>query len=246
MNTMLITGANRGLGLEWVRQLDAAGWRVHATYREEARAAELLAIAKKSNQRIVPHKLDVTNFAAIDTLALSLKGESIDVLNNNAGILPARKPFGQTDYGEWARLMNNNLFAYLKMAEAFVDQVGRSQRKIILCMTSGLSSLSAAGTRSTGSKYGDGKHMYRTTKAAVNMLAISLAGYLRERGIIVLSVTPGWANTEMGRADLDPGYTPDDLVDPVKSIHGMRKIIDTVTLADSGRLMRWDGSTLPF
>lgn len=246
METMLITGANRGLGLEWVRQLDAAGWRVHATYRDPAKAEDLMAIAKKSHGRIVPHRLDVTDFAAIDRLSAQLKDEPIDVLNNNAGILPARKKFGQTDYDEWARIMQNNLFSYMKMAEAFVEQVGRSQRRMILCMTSGLSSLSAAGSRGTTSKFGDGKHVYRTTKCAVNMLAINLAGYLAERRIIALSVTPGWANTEMGRADLDAGYTPDDLVDPVKSVEGMRKIIATATFEDSGRLMRWDGSTLPF
>ena len=87
--------------------------------------------------------------------------------------------------------------------------------------------------------------MYRTTKAAINVLAKSMAGYLEDRGITVLSINPGWANTEMGRADLDPGDTEDILLDPVESIHGMRDLIDRVTLAESGNLYRWNGEELP-
>ena len=143
--------------------------------------------------------------------------------------------------------MRNNLFSYMKMGEAFVEHVARSDRKLIMFMTIGLSSMSVSGSRSSkGQNHADGKHIYRTTKVAVNMLAVTMADYLAERGITVVSVTPGWARTEMGISDLDPGYTADDLVDPVESVRGMRGLAETLTLQDSGSLLRWDGTTLPW
>ena len=217
------------------------------TYRDPARSAELLEIAQRSNGRISAHRLDVNDFDQIDALANELAETPIDVLVNNAGVLPARKWFGETDYDEWMRSMRNNLFSYMKMCEAFVDHVAQSERKLMMCMTSGLSSMSASGSRGgPGQRHGDGKHIYRTTKVAVNMLVVTLADYLAERGITVVSVTPGWARTEMGLADLDPGYSADDLVDPVDSVRGMRDLVTKLTHDDSGCLFRWDGSTLPW
>ena len=169
------------------------------------------------------------------------------MLVNNAGVLPARSGFGETNYEEWARSMRNNLFSYMKICEAFVEHVALSERKLIMCMTSGLSSMSVSGSRGgDGQRHGDGKHIYRTTKVAVNMLVVSLADYLSDRGITVVSVTPGWARTEMGISDLDPGYSAEDLVDPVDSVRGMRSLAETLTVDESGHLYRWDGSTLPW
>ena len=247
MPTILITGANRGLGLEWVRQLEPEGWRILATFRDPARSTELLEIADRTKGQVSAHRLDVNDFENIDALANELSAIPIDALINNAGVLPARTWFGETDYDEWMRSMRNNLFSYMKMCEAFVDHVGRSDQKLMMCMTSGLSSMSVSGSRGgSGQRHGDGKHIYRTTKVAVNMLVVSLADYLADRAITVVSVTPGWASTEMGLADLDPGYKAEDLVDPVDSVRGMRALMERLTLDDSGGLFRWDGSTLPW
>ena len=203
-------------------------------------------MAKRSNGRITAHRLDVNEFDEVDALAAELAETPIDVLVNNAGVLPARAWFGETDYDEWARSMRNNLFSYMKVCESFVEHVARSDRKLIMCMTSGLSSMSISGSRGgAGQHHGDGKHIYRTTKVAVNMLVVTLADYLSDRGITVVSVTPGWARTEMGLSDLDPGYSADDLVDPVDSVSGMRALAERLTVEDSGRLFRWDGTTLP-
>ena len=204
-------------------------------------------MAKRSNGRITAHRLDVNEFDEVDALAAELAETPIDVLVNNAGVLPARAWFGETDYDEWARSMRNNLFSYMKVCESFVEHVARSDRKLIMCMTNGLSSMSISGNRGgAGQHHGDGKHIYRTTKVAVNMLVVTLADYLSDRGVTVVSVTPGWARTEMGLADLDPGYSADDLVNPVDSVSGMRALAERLTVEDSGRLFRWDGTTLPW
>tara|TARA_B100000686_G_scaffold332025_2_gene396274 strand:- start:214 stop:948 length:735 start_codon:yes stop_codon:yes gene_type:complete len=243
MDSILITGANRGLGLEWVRQLNDAGWRVLTTARNPDKADELNQLAENSDGRITVHRLDVTDHAAIEAFADEHKDEAIDVLNNNAGVLPERSSWGQTDYDGWLQTVQTNLFSTCKMCEAFTPHVARSSRKIILTMSSTLSSVSTPGGGPL--VWGDEKHVYRTTKAGINVLAKSMAGYLKDRGIIVVSVNPGWANTEMGRADLDPGDTEDILLDPVESVREMRALIDRLTLEDSGNLYRWDGQELP-
>ena len=93
--------------------------------------------------------------------------------------------------------------------------------------------------------WGDDNHVYHTTKAGINMLAKSMSGYLKDQGIIVVSINPGWANTVLGRADLGPDDSEDILLDPVESIEGMRALIDRLTLADSGNLYQWNGEELP-
>ena len=110
-------------------------------------------------------------------------------------------------------------------------------------MSSTLSSVSTPGGGPL--VWGDEKHVYRTTKAGINVLAKSMAGYLKDRGIIVVSVNPGWANTEMGRADLAPGDTEAILLNPVERVREMRALIDRLTLENSGNLYRWDGQELP-
>ncbi len=243
MDSMLITGANRGLGLEWVRQLGEVGWRILATARNPDKADELNRLASASDGRITVHRLDITDHAAVEAFADELNDEAIDVLNNNAGTLPDRSPWGKTDYEGWMSTIRTNLLSTCKMCEAFTPHVARSNRKIILTMASTLSSVSTPGGGPL--VWGDEKHVYRTTKAGINVLAKSMAGYLRDQGITVVSINPGWANTEMGRADLDPGDTEDILLDPVESIRGMRGLIDRLTLADSGNLYRWNGEELP-
>ena len=248
MDSMLITGANRGLGLEWVRQLDQAGWRILACCRNPDKADQLNLLANNAVGRITIHKLDVTDHAAIDALAGELKGEAIDVLNNNAGVAGGlgtefefSDVWGQTDYKKWRWAMEGNLFSTCKMSEAFTPHVARSKRRIIITTASTLASVSTPGGGPL--VWGDDKHVYRTTKAGINMLAKSMSGYLKDQGIIVVSINPGWANTVLGRADLGPDE--DILLDPVESIRGMRALIDRLTLADSGNLYQWTGEELP-
>ena len=136
---VLITGANRGIGLEFCKQYANDGWNVIACCRKLADADELSKLASQNNNiRIMP--LDVSDFAQIDALALHLKGESIDVLINNAGVY-ARGKFGDINYDEWAESFKINSMALLKMAEAFVQHVSKSELKKIAVLTSKMGSI---------------------------------------------------------------------------------------------------------
>lgn len=228
MTTVLVTGANRGLGLEFCRQYAQAGWKVLACCREPAKAAQLLALAEHY-PALSLHALDVGDFAGIDALAGELDGESIDVLLNNAGIYgdTARHGFGALDYSRWRETLTVNSLAPVKMAEAFLPQVARSQRKLIVAITSLMGSMS---DNSSG-----GSILYRSSKAALNAAMKTLSIDLRDRGVGVLILHPGWVKTDMG-GDNAP-------TDAAESIAGMRRLIDGFTSADSGRFVNFRGDT---
>ena len=142
MPSILVTGANRGLGLEFTKQYLSVGWRVYAACREPAKANDLDALAKSSNGKVSIHRLDVEDFAGIDNLARELKDISIDVLVNNAGIYNDQgSKLGNTDYVAWDKAFRINTMAPLKVAEAFVEQVARSEKKIVVAITSRMGSI---------------------------------------------------------------------------------------------------------
>ena len=236
MPTVLITGANRGLGLEFARQYRAAGWQVIATCREPGAAAELQALRTgASGFELQP--LDVADFATIDALAARLAGRPIDVLLNNAGVFgpkpgaerDARQSFGSMDYGIWAEVLRVNLMAPMKMAEAFVEHVAASaQKKIVAISSTEGSSPNAKG----------GIYAYRTSKAALNMLMQNLAPDLAPRGIATAAFCPGWIRTRMGGEHAPLEAPP--------SIAGLRRVIDGLTTANSGRFWLWNGQPLPW
>lgn len=176
MPTALITGANRGLGLEFARQYLSEGWRVLATCRAPDEATDLTVLAARHSQLAV-HALDVADFQAIDALAASLKGEAIDVLLNNAALFgpkahaerDLRQSFGSMDYAIWRQLFRVNTMAPMKMAEAFVSNVAASTEKKIAMMSSVEGSIDQAATRPPG------LFAYRSSKAALSMLTCGLA-----------------------------------------------------------------------
>ena len=240
MPTVLVTGASRGLGLEFTRQYAAEGWQVLACAREPARAAALQETAAAASGRVAVHALDVADHASIDRLAGQLGGAAIDVLLNSAGTMGdgnfaaqglAFGRFGSTDYADWERVLRINVLGPMKMAEAFVGQVARSEQRKIVTLTSILGSM-ARNTR--GSLYG-----YRSSKAAVNAVMKSMAIDLREaHGIAATAIHPGWVRTDMGgpRADIDAAT----------SVAGMRRVIAALTVETAGRCWMYDGSTLPW
>ena len=236
MPTVLITGANRGLGLEFARQYSAAGWQVVATCRDPQAAPELQALGA-ANGGLQVEPLDVADFATIDALAVRLAGRAIDVLLNNAGVFgpkpgaegDARQSFGSMDYGIWAEVLRVNLMAPMKMAEAFVAHVAASgQRKIVAISSTEGSSPNAKG----------GIYAYRTSKAALNMLMQNLAPELAPRGIVTAAFCPGWIRTRMGGTNAPLEAAP--------SIAGVRRVIDGLTPANSGRFWLWNGQSLPW
>jgi NAD(P)-dependent dehydrogenase (short-subunit alcohol dehydrogenase family) len=236
MPTVLITGANRGLGLEFVRQYCDAGWNVIATCRDPKSATDLAAL-DRAYPSLNVHALDVGDFAAIDALARGLKGRPIDVLLNNAGIFgpkpvgdnDPRQMFGHMDYGIWAEILRINTMAPMKMAEAFIDNVIASHQKKFVAISSIEGSIAGAKGRI---------YAYKTSKAALNMVVKNLAMDLAPRGAITAAFCPGWVKTRMG-GDAAPLEAP-------ASIAGIRRVVDGLTLETSGQFWLYTGEINPY
>src|SRR4051812_1802399 len=175
MASILVTGANRGLGLEFVRQYAADGWRVFACARRPVEAAALREVAAAAGGLVSLHGLEGADHAQIKALARELKDDPIDVLLNKAGGYgPKKMVLGEIDYKTWAEMFAINTMAPLRMAECFVENVARSERKIIASISSTMGSIA---------RNVEGRHyLYRTSKAALNMAMKSLSVDLRDRG----------------------------------------------------------------
>ncbi len=226
MPTVMITGTNRGIGLELVRQYAADGWRVLATCREPRRAKELAAVDGDVNIRA----LDVADDGQIAALAESLADEPIDILVNSAGVGGFEDSFGRTPTNEWLETLRVNAIAPVHVAERFVPHLERGQRRLIVNITSRMGSIADNGS---GGSYG-----YRTSKAALNMAARSMANDLKGRGITVVVFHPGWVRTDMGG--------PNAPITPGESVSAMRGKIATLGPGDSGKFFNYDGRPLPW
>ena len=223
---VLITGANRGIGLEFTKQYAEDGWKVLACCREPE-SADALKFLARANENIQIFALDVSNFDQIDALALQLKDEAIDVLINNAGVYP-QSSFGDTNYDDWAAAFKINSMASLKTAEAFVQQITRSQLKKIATLTSKMGSID---DNSGGESY-----IYRSSKTAVNMVMKSLSIDLKPYGISVVTLHPGWVQTDMGGAN--------GLINTQTSVAGLRRVIDALSLENTGKFIAYDGKLI--
>ena len=231
MPSTLITGANRGLGLEFARQYAAEGWKVYAACRDPRSASELRRLADTSDHNIQVIGLDVTDLASVKSAAARLDGQAIDLLLNNAGIGGARgQTVGNINYKEWAKVLDVNTIGPMRVSEAFVDHVARSKRKLIVTITSGMGSI--ADNTSGGSI------AYRTSKAAVNMVTRSLAIDLAPLGITCVVVNPGWVLTDMGG--------PHATMTPAESVKRLRDLIETLGPAQSGKFFNHDGHEYPW
>ena len=226
MPSTLITGANRGLGLEFARQYLADGWHVYAACRDPDSASELRRMADASGHKLQILALDVTDPASVKTAAAELDGKATDLLLNNAGVMGDRgQTIGNIDYEAWAKVLEANTMGPMRVSEAFVDHVARSERKLIVTLTSGMGSL--ADNTSGGSI------AYRSSKAAVNMVMRSLAIDLAPRGITCVVVNPGWVQTDMGG--------PHATITASESVTKLRRLIDTLGPAKSGKFFNYDG-----
>jgi NAD(P)-dependent dehydrogenase (short-subunit alcohol dehydrogenase family) len=223
MSTILITGAARGLGLEFTRQYAGKGWRVHAC----ARKPEALKGIKGD---IHPHKLEVTDHKAVQALAHELAAEAIDVLICNAGVSGRDAgTLGQIDAAAWRETFEVNTLAPLVMAEAFVPHVARSKDKKLVAITSVLGSI----TNNNG-----GMYAYRASKTALNMEWRSLSLDTAGRGLICVMLHPGWVQTDMGGAGAP--------LTIAQSVPSMVKVIDGLKPSDNGRYLQYDGAELPW
>ena len=164
MPTVLITGSNRGLGLEFVRQYAGDGWTVLATCRDPKKADALKAIAEKSGGRVTLHAMDVADFDQIDAVAKALKGTPIDVVINNAGLGDSfGRGFDDVDYEAWEKVLRVNTMAVLKVAAAFAPNLELGKEKKFVTISSGLGSIA-------GNTWG-GMYIYRSSKAGANASA---------------------------------------------------------------------------
>jgi NAD(P)-dependent dehydrogenase (short-subunit alcohol dehydrogenase family) len=232
MKTTLITGANRGIGLEFSRQYAADGWRVLACSRYPEKSDALNKLVTQYPDLIKIQTLDVADHAQIEHLAQILANESIDLLINNAGIYldTDASGFGHTDYTKWMQTFRINTMAPLKMAETFATQIIRSKLKIIVTITSKMGSIADNG--------GGDNYLYRSSKAAVNMVMKSLSIDMKPTGITAVVFHPGWVKTDMGG--------PNAMISTEQSVSGMRGVISNLTLNDSGKFFDYDGQVIPW
>jgi NAD(P)-dependent dehydrogenase (short-subunit alcohol dehydrogenase family) len=220
MLSTLVTGANRGIGLEFVRQYLANGWQVYAACRDPSSASELHRLADTGNHNLRIVVLDVTDPFSIKAAAAELDGQAIDLLLNNAGVMGARdQTIGNIDYDAWAKVLDANTMGPMRVSEAF-----------IVTLTSGMGSL--ADNTSGGST------AYRSSKAAVNMVMRSMAIDLAPRGIICVVVNPGWVQTAMGG--------PHAKITPAESVTKLKRLIETLGPPQSGKFFNYDGKEYPW
>ncbi len=224
---ILITGASRGIGLEFTRRLLERGDRVVAAVRDPERAAGLNALARPA---LTLMKLDVADPASIGGLGGRIGGEPIDVLINNAGITSESKTLASLDATELSRAFMVNAIAPMLVAKTVIGQLRAGKGKTIVQITSVLASIE----RNTGgSSYG-----YRASKAALNQFNRSLANELRPEGFTCVAIHPGWVRTDMGGPKADLSVE--------ESVEQMLRTIASLTPAKTGAYLNYDGATLPW
>lgn len=225
MPTVLITGANRGLGLEFARQYAAEGWQVIATCRRPAEASALKALGAA----VTIHALDVADFAAMTALSRALGQAAVDVLIANAGIgFPDDMSPTDIDEDGWARVLRINTMAPLALAGAFRAQVARSAERKVIAISSFLGSI--------GGNTDGGVYVYRSSKAALNAVWRSFA--LDNPELIAAALSPGWVRTDMGGSAAP--------LSPAESIAGMRRVIAGLSPAQSGTFINYEGKPVPW
>lgn len=230
-NTVLITGASRGIGLELAYQYARDGAQVHACARDLVHAEHLLALAAKFPEQIDLHCLDVTSDSQIKALDRALGDSSIDVLVHNAGSYgPRRIKFGETDRQIWHQVLEVNTISPLMLTQALYTRVAASAQKTVAMMSSKVGSI--ADNQSGGGYY------YRTSKTALNQVVKSLSVDLSGFGVRVIALHPGWVQTAMGG--------PNALITTEESVKGIIQVIENKKDYTSGGFYNYDGSSLPW
>lgn len=224
MATWLITGANRGIGLEMVRQLAARGERVLATARDPGAASELRSLAA----HVYP--LDVANPLSAADLGGALAGSEIDILVNNAGVSSTSKSIAELDAKEMAGVFAVNAIGPIITTKALLGPLRAGGRKLIVSITSQLGSIA---NNTGGSTYA-----YRASKAALNQMNRSLANELASEGFTCVAVHPGWVKTDMGGSAAP--------LTPEQSVRSMLGVFARLTSRDSGAFLNYDGQPLPW
>lgn len=231
MKSVLITGANRGIGLEHARRYAERGARVIATARKPDEARELKALAAEHAGRVEVLAYDAADANAPGILKAHVGSQPLDLMFANAGAIGgAGRKFGSVDVDFVLDLIRVNVLAGLKLAEALADNVAKSERRVMAFQSSLMGSIEDNGS--------GGYYDYRLSKVALNMIAKSIANDLASRGVISVALHPGWVQTRMGG--------PSASVSVEKCVAGQQKLLDGLTRAESGRFFNYDGKELPW
>ncbi|GMQ46675.1 SDR family oxidoreductase [Vibrio sp. 10N] len=222
METVLITGSNRGIGLELMKQYLELGWRVIGTHRGEP-SSELVELLKF--ERLSLLELEVTDDESIKEIGKNLSDVVVDVLINNAGILGAGdQSMSAVEQASWLDTFAVNTVAPLMVTREILPLMKKSPRPRVITISSQMGALNREAT---------GMYAYRSSKAAVNKVMQVLSLELKESGVIVCPVHPGWVQTDMGGSEAD--------ITVVESATGIIKLVNTLTMASTGRFWTWDG-----
>jgi len=221
MATVIITGANRGLGLEMAKQYAAKGWDVIGTAREPEKAKELAGIDSTTVMQ-----LDAAEDASVEKFVQELGDRQVDLFINNAGIYGP----SEFDRDKWLDLFNVNVLGPVKLATALKDNVAKSSDKKMVVISSQVGSI--AENDSGSMMY------YRTSKAAVNQAWNCLAQQWKDEGLTLAMMHPGWVQTDMGGENAD--------LTPQESVEGMRSVIDGLTHDQNGKFYDYSGREIPW
>lgn len=226
MLTYLITGANRGLGLELTRQLRARGERVFATARAPRDAGEL--------RKLTPDvlALDAAEPASIESLGAAMKGQAVDVLINNAGIYGKDTSLDALSAAEFERVFRTNVAGPALITRALLPSLRGGRRKLVVNVSSTYGSISSS---ISGGSSG-GSWSYKSSKAALNMVTSDLHNALKPEGFTCVSVCPGWNRTDMGGSGAP--------LDPRDSMRSLIGVMDRLSVSDSGRFLNHEGSPI--
>ncbi len=225
---VLITGANRGIGLEFVHHYLRAGDKVFACCRSPEGASELLSAKQTHADQLDIMPLDVSSGTMMEALSHTLNGQPIDILIHNAGVSGPSAPFGHVTGEDWLDLLKINTLSPLLLTQLLVENVASSTEKKIVLITSKMGSMA---DNSSG-----GSYMYRSSKAALNAVGKSLSHDLSPKGIKVALLHPGWVKTDMGGSNA--------LISTQDSVSGMCRVIDELDDSTSGQFFAYDGSVI--
>lgn len=232
MPNILVTGSNRGLGLEWVRQYAERGWRVFATCRFPDEASDLMALSIQ-HPTISIHQLDVTRDDQLQALVQELHDTPLDILVNNAGVYFERwgkDKLGSIDYEHWLETLKVNTLGVMRVTEALHRNLAKSEKRLLVAITSHMGSITDITAPND--------YAYRSSKAALNAAIKGLVYELQTDGIGILLLHPGWVRTRMGGEDAP--YSAE------QSVRGMRKLAESFTPNMSGKFYRFDGEIIPW
>jgi NAD(P)-dependent dehydrogenase (short-subunit alcohol dehydrogenase family) len=232
-----ISGASRGIGLEFVRQLLARGDTVEAGARVPSEAKQLAALAREAGARLRIHALDVSNTASVKAFAAMVGETPVDVLINNAGIGGKWNPLISTDFDDMTQVMETNAIGPMRLSSALLPCVLKGGTRKIVHLTTHMASL-ADNTPAGVYGFAGGAYAYRMSKAALNAGMRTMAVDFREQGLITAVLNPGWVQTELG-GKMAPTRVED-------SVQGMLRVIDELSLANSGRFLDYQGKDVPW